>query len=201
MQSHIHRPSQASFMATAPMSSRKGFTLIELLVVVTIIGILVSVILVASYDGVRTANLKATQALVLKLDLAVKERIQALLDDDVYPNGTHMWLATPSANKVGNVGFGPSRGLAPGRGGKARAKATLHIEDLADELGIEISEEDFEDVDTIGGLMAQKLGRVPIAGSTITVGQYLITSERPIGRRRRISSVLIEKESAGNDNL
>ena len=85
--------------------------------------------------------------------------------------------------------------------GKARAKATLHIEDLADELGIEISEEDFEDVDTIGGLMAQKLGRVPIAGSTITVGEYLITSERPIGRRRRISSVLIEKESAGNDNL
>jgi CBS domain containing-hemolysin-like protein len=86
--------------------------------------------------------------------------------------------------------------------GKARAKATLHIEDLADELGIEISEEDFEDVDTIGGLMAQKLGRVPIAGSTITVGQFLITSERPVGRRRRISSVLIEKiESAGDDNL
>ena len=85
--------------------------------------------------------------------------------------------------------------------GKARAKATLHIEDLADELGIEISEEDFEDVDTIGGLMAQKLGRVPIAGSTITVGQYLITSERPVGRRRRISSVLIEKERAGDDNL
>lgn len=86
--------------------------------------------------------------------------------------------------------------------GKARAKATLHIEDLADELGIEISEDHFEDVDTIGGLMAQKLGRVPIAGSTITVGDYLITSERPVGRRRRISSVLIEKiESAGNYKL
>ena len=86
--------------------------------------------------------------------------------------------------------------------GKARAKATLHIEDLADELGIEIAEVDFDDVDTIGGLMAQKLGRVPIAGSTITVGEYLITSERPVGRRRRISSVLIEKiESAGNDKL
>ena len=86
--------------------------------------------------------------------------------------------------------------------GKARAKATLHIEDLADELGIEIAEVDFEDVDTIGGLMAQKLGRVPIAGSTITVGDYLITSERPVGRRRRISSVLIEKiDSAGNDKL
>ncbi|MCF8521532.1 MAG: hemolysin family protein [Candidatus Planktophila sp.] len=76
---------------------------------------------------------------------------------------------------------------------KARAKATLHIEDLADELKIEISEEDFEDVDTIGGLMAQKLGRVPIAGSTISMHGWSITSERPLGRRRRISSVLIER--------
>ncbi len=76
---------------------------------------------------------------------------------------------------------------------KARAKASLHIEDLADELNINIAEADFEDVDTIGGLMAQKLGRVPIAGSTISMHGWSITSERPIGRRRRISSVLIER--------
>ena len=76
---------------------------------------------------------------------------------------------------------------------KARANATLHIEDLADELKIEINESDFQDVDTIGGLMAQKLGRVPIAGSTISLAGWSITSERPLGRRRRISSVLIER--------
>ena len=76
---------------------------------------------------------------------------------------------------------------------KARANATLHIQDLAAELKIEISESDFEDVDTIGGLMAQKLGRVPIAGSTISLNGWSITSERPLGRRRRISSVLIER--------
>ena len=76
---------------------------------------------------------------------------------------------------------------------KARANATLHIEDLADELKISINESDFEDVDTIGGLMAQKLGRVPIAGSTISLNGWSITSERPLGRRRRISSVLIER--------
>ena len=76
---------------------------------------------------------------------------------------------------------------------KARAKATLHIEDLADQLKIEISREDFQDVDTIGGLMAQKLGRVPIAGSTISMHGWSITSERPLGRRRRISSVIIER--------
>ena len=76
---------------------------------------------------------------------------------------------------------------------KARANATLHIEDLAAELKIEISESDFENVDTIGGLMAQKLGRVPIAGSTISLDGWSVTSERPLGRRRRISSVLIER--------
>jgi CBS domain containing-hemolysin-like protein len=76
---------------------------------------------------------------------------------------------------------------------KARAKATIHIEDLAEELKISIDEDEYEGIDTIGGLMAQKLGRVPIAGSTITLDGWSITSERPLGRRRRISSVIIEK--------
>jgi len=76
---------------------------------------------------------------------------------------------------------------------KARAKATLHIEDLADELKVDIDKADFEDVDSIGGLMAQKLGRVPIAGSTISIAGWTITSERPVGRRRKISSVIIER--------
>jgi CBS domain containing-hemolysin-like protein len=76
---------------------------------------------------------------------------------------------------------------------KGRAKASLHIEDLADELKIEIEKEEFEDIDSIGGLMAQKLGRVPIAGSTISWHGFSITSERPLGRRRRISSVLVER--------
>ena len=69
----------------------------------------------------------------------------------------------------------------------------MHIEDLADEIGIELDREEFEIVDTIGGLMAEKLGRVPIAGSTIELQGWSITSERPVGRRRRISSVIIER--------
>ena len=76
---------------------------------------------------------------------------------------------------------------------KGRARATLHIEDLADVLKIEIEKEEYEDIDSIGGLMAQKLGRVPIAGSTISWHGFSITSERPLGRRRRISSVLVER--------
>lgn len=84
---------------------------------------------------------------------------------------------------------------------KARAKASIHIEDLAEELKIKINEDEYEGIDTIGGLMAQKLGRVPIADSTITIDGWSITSERPIGRRRRISSVMIEKvEEVGEDH-
>ena len=80
---------------------------------------------------------------------------------------------------------------------KARAKASMHIEDLAEELKITIKEEEYEGIDTIGGLMAQKLGRVPIAGSTISMLGWSITSERPVGRRRKISSVIIERIKDG----
>lgn len=78
---------------------------------------------------------------------------------------------------------------------KARAQAGLHVEDFARELDITIQEAEYHDVDTIGGLMAKKLGRVPIPGSTIILSGWNITAERPIGRRRRISSVLVEREA------
>jgi hypothetical protein len=76
---------------------------------------------------------------------------------------------------------------------KARAKASMHVEDLAEELKVVIDRDEFDDVDTIGGYMAEKLGRVPIAGSTINIDGWSVTSERPLGRRRRISSVIIER--------
>ncbi len=78
---------------------------------------------------------------------------------------------------------------------KARAQASLHVEDLARELAITVAESEYRDVDTVGGLMAKKLGRVPIPGSTIFINGWNITAERPIGRRRRISSVMVEREA------
>jgi CBS domain containing-hemolysin-like protein len=84
---------------------------------------------------------------------------------------------------------------------KARAEANLHIEDLASELKVLIDLTEFEGVDTIGGVMAATLGRVPIAGSTITLHGWRITAERPIGRRRRISSVIIERVEEGESSV
>lgn len=76
---------------------------------------------------------------------------------------------------------------------RARVLARLNIEDLAAELDIEFDESDLDDVDTVGGLLAKHLGRVPIPGSEIQMQGFRFIAERPIGRRRRISSVLIER--------
>ena len=78
---------------------------------------------------------------------------------------------------------------------KARVSARLHLEDLADHLEIELNEEEKEDVDTVGGYMAKILGRVPIPGSEIKLHDWQITAERPIGRRHRIGTVLVERVS------
>ena len=79
---------------------------------------------------------------------------------------------------------------------KLRVQAKVHIEDLAAELEIDLDPTLAEDVDTIGGLMAKVLGRVPIPGSTFNLAGWKVTAERPVGRRRRISSVIMEREES-----
>ena len=76
---------------------------------------------------------------------------------------------------------------------QVRVSARLHLEDLADKLEFELSEDEKEDVDTIGGYVAKSLGRVPIPGSTLTLKGWVVTAERPIGRRHRIATFLVER--------
>lgn len=73
--------------------------------------------------------------------------------------------------------------------GSARVTARLSVQDLADTFGVTI---DVEDVDTVGGLLAHALGRVPIAGSQATVAGLSLTAESLAGRRNRIGSVLVQ---------
>lgn len=75
----------------------------------------------------------------------------------------------------------------------ARVASKLNIEDFANELKIEIAEEEIEDVDSVGGLVAKALGKVPIPGSTITISGIKLTAERPVGRRHRIATFLVER--------
>jgi CBS domain containing-hemolysin-like protein len=72
--------------------------------------------------------------------------------------------------------------------GSARVTARLPVEELADLFGVEL---DDEDVDTVGGLLAKHLGRVPIPGASTTVEGLSLTAESAAGRRNRIGTVLV----------
>lgn len=74
-----------------------------------------------------------------------------------------------------------------------RVRARLHVEELGDLFGTRLHD---EEVDTVGGLMAKELGRVPIAGSEVTVSGLRLTADRFEGRRNQLATVLVCRESA-----
>jgi CBS domain containing-hemolysin-like protein len=73
---------------------------------------------------------------------------------------------------------------------RARVTARLPVTDLEELFGVSI---EAEDVETVGGLLAHALGRVPIAGSTATVAGLRLTAESLAGRRNRIGTVTVER--------
>jgi prepilin-type N-terminal cleavage/methylation domain-containing protein len=75
------------------MRPTRGFTLVELLIVMVIIGILLAFILNAAMDGVRRAEERATQSLIIKLDTGIADRIEALLQSRIDPTQAHRDIA------------------------------------------------------------------------------------------------------------
>jgi CBS domain containing-hemolysin-like protein len=84
----------------------------------------------------------------------------------------------------------PVEWLAPGT---ARVTARLPVTDLEELFDVTV---DAEDVETVGGLLAHELGRVPIAGSEATVSGLHLTAENLAGRRNKVGTVLIERVPA-----
>jgi CBS domain containing-hemolysin-like protein len=79
-------------------------------------------------------------------------------------------------------------------GDSARVTARLSVTELGELFGVSLED---EDVETVAGLLARVLGRVPIAGSTGTVHGLRLTAENLAGRRNKIGTVLVER--AGED--
>jgi CBS domain containing-hemolysin-like protein len=76
-----------------------------------------------------------------------------------------------------------------------RVTARLDIGDLGELYGFEAYDD--EDVETVGGLLAKALGRVPIAGASSVVAlpdarELRLTAEAAAGRRNKIVTVLVE---------
>ena len=79
----------------------------------------------------------------------------------------------------------------------ARITARTAVEDLHDLFGTSIP--DAGDVETVGGLLARELGRVPIPGATVSVDGLTLTAETTGGRRNRIDTVLVHRPPPAPD--
>ncbi len=71
--------------------------------------------------------------------------------------------------------------------GRFRVSSRLPVDELGDLFGLEL---DDEDVETVGGLMAKQLNKVPIAGSVVKYDGLELVAERSSGRRNRIGTVI-----------
>jgi CBS domain containing-hemolysin-like protein len=74
---------------------------------------------------------------------------------------------------------------------KARVSVRMPVEELDERYGTDLAS---EDVETVGGLLARALGRVPIPGASVTVSGLRLTAESPRGRRNRIGTVMVVRE-------
>ncbi len=72
--------------------------------------------------------------------------------------------------------------------GARRVPARFPVDDLDEILGVSIED---DEVDSVGGLMAKYLGKVPIPGSTVEVAGLRFMAEEAKGRRNRVGTVLI----------
>lgn len=73
--------------------------------------------------------------------------------------------------------------------GRYRVAARLPIDELGDLFDLDL---DDDDVDSVGGLLTKSLGRLPEVGATVELSGLQLTAERTEGRRRRLSTVIVE---------
>jgi CBS domain containing-hemolysin-like protein len=77
--------------------------------------------------------------------------------------------------------------------GATRVSSRYAIDDLDELFGFDVEE---EDVDSVGGLMAKHLGRVPIPGSHVEAHGLRFEAEGTSGRRNKIGTILITRVDA-----
>jgi CBS domain containing-hemolysin-like protein len=73
-------------------------------------------------------------------------------------------------------------------GGAIRVSSRYPVDDLDELVGFDVAD---DDVDSVGGLMAKHLGKVPIPGSVVECHGLRLEAERAIGRRNKIQTVLV----------
>jgi CBS domain containing-hemolysin-like protein len=75
--------------------------------------------------------------------------------------------------------------------GRFRVNASYSLAELGELLDLELED---EDVDSVGGLFAKELGRLPGRGDEVSVSGLVIASDRIEGRRKRLITVVLRKD-------
>ncbi len=85
--------------------------------------------------------------------------------------------------------------IEPLSDGRYRVSARLSVEDLGELFDVELPD---DDVDTVGGLLAQLLGRVPLPGSEATISTLHLLGEPGVDRRGRprVQTLLVRRLTA-----
>ena len=81
-------------------------------------------------------------------------------------------------------------------GGTFRVPARMPLDELGELFDVLIED---DDVDTVGGLLAKAIGKVPLAGSRAEVGGLELTADQVEGRRKRVSTVLVRRTEPDHD--
>ena len=79
-----------------------------------------------------------------------------------------------------------------------RVLSRMNLDDFAELTQMEINAED-DGVDTVLGLMAKRLGRVPIPGAEVVENGWSLVAERGAGRRNRIGAVLATRIATADE--
>jgi CBS domain containing-hemolysin-like protein len=76
--------------------------------------------------------------------------------------------------------------------GHYRVNASYSLIELGELFELEL---DDEDVDSVGGLLTKELGRLPKQGDQVTFSGLTLIADRIEGRRKRLITVVVQKES------
>ncbi|MEG2385518.1 MAG: hemolysin family protein, partial [Aurantimicrobium sp.] len=72
-----------------------------------------------------------------------------------------------------------------------RVATRLPLDELGELFGLEL---DDDDVDSVGGLLAKELGRLPEVGDKVTVSGLIIEADRSGSHRKRVTRAIVEPD-------
>jgi len=74
--------------------------------------------------------------------------------------------------------------------GTYRVPSRLPVDELGELFDLDLED---DDVDTVGGLLAKALGKVPLVGASAEVWGLVLTADRVEGRRKQVATLLVRQ--------